>query len=169
MRRLSPVLDSEARSNGVAWLTRYAAPVRCRFAILVVVLAWIAGCRNRDVERMTAIKDSVCACKSVSCAEQEMKAVSQSTIQSTHRTQAIARDVLACLAKLHAAERPSTDPDDPDAPDEEALSDAVHEELRGQPDEHGDHRARSGRPPPPPPTAAPPGAPTVLPPPSKTP
>jgi hypothetical protein len=119
MRRLSPVSVSEARTNGVAWLTGYAASVRSWLAIVVVVVAGLGGCRNRDVERLTAIKDSVCACKTVSCAEQEMKVVPQTTIKSTHRTQAIARDMLGCLAKLHDAERPVTDPDAEEPLDEE--------------------------------------------------
>jgi hypothetical protein len=110
MRRLSPVSVSEARANGVPWLTGYAATVRGWLAILVVV-AWLVGCRNRDIERLTEIKDQVCACKTVSCAEEQIKAVPKSAIKSTHRTQAIARDMLGCLARLHEAERPITDPD----------------------------------------------------------
>jgi hypothetical protein len=122
MRRLSPVSVSEARTNGVAWLTGYAAAVRSWLAIVVVV-AWLGGCRNRDVERLMTIKDHVCACKTVSCAQQEMKGVPESAIKPTHRTQAIARDMLGCLARLHEAERPTTDPDaeiDPALDDDES-------------------------------------------------
>lgn len=77
----------------------------------LAILVTFAACHDRAVERLTAIKAEVCACKAASCAEQAMKQVPQATIKSTHRTQAIARDMLDCLAKLHAAERPSTDPD----------------------------------------------------------
>lgn len=102
---LSPV--SASRGNGVAWRTGYAAPVRSWLAILVT----LAACRDPVVERLAAIKAEVCACKTASCGEQAMKLVPQGTIKSTHRTQTIARDMLDCLAKLQAAERPTTDPD----------------------------------------------------------
>jgi hypothetical protein len=138
MRRLSPVSVSEARTNGVAWLTSYAAAVRGWLAIVVVVVVvWLSGCRNRDVERLTAIKDHVCACKTVSCAEQEMKVVPQSAIESTHRTQAIARDMLGCLARLHEAERPTTDPDaelDPELDEDPEMEPEPEPEAESDPE-----------------------------------
>jgi len=105
MVRLSPV--SASRGNGVVWRTGYAAPVRSWLAILVT----LAACRDPLVERLATIKAEVCACKTASCGEQAMKLVPQGTIKSTHRTQTIARAMLDCLAKLQAAERPTTDPD----------------------------------------------------------
>jgi hypothetical protein len=81
--------------------------VRSWLAILVT----LAACNDPDVERLTAIKANVCACKTASCAEQEMKLVPQSAIKSPHRMQEIARDLLECLARLQAAERPAADPD----------------------------------------------------------
>ena len=105
MDRLSPV--SAARANGVAWLTSYAASVRSWIAILVT----LAACHDRDVERLTAIKETVCSCRTATCAEQAVDQVSQATIASNHRTQALARDMMDCVAKLHAAERPIIDPD----------------------------------------------------------
>ena len=78
-----------------------------RLALLVLLVA----CRNPDTDRLTAIRDKMCACKTAACAEQELKAVPQGVIKSTHRTQTIARDLLDCLAKLQDAERPDTDPD----------------------------------------------------------
>lgn len=89
-------------------LTRYAAPVLARIAILVTLVA----CNEQDAERLTAIKMKVCACKTASCAEQELKHVPETPIKSTHRTQEIARDLLDCVAKLQEAERPTTDPDE---------------------------------------------------------
>jgi hypothetical protein len=91
-----------------AGLTRYAARVLARIAILVTLVA----CNDQDAERLTAIKSKVCACKTASCAEHEMKLVPEQPIKSTHRTQGIARELLDCVARLQEAERPSTDPDD---------------------------------------------------------
>jgi hypothetical protein len=107
---LSPV--SAAHANSVAWLTSYAAFVRTWFAILVVTLT---ACTDHDTQRLTSIKAEVCACQTASCAEQAMKGVPQHPQKSTHRKQVIARDMLDCLAKLQAAERPTTDPDAEDA------------------------------------------------------
>jgi hypothetical protein len=91
----------------VAWLTRYAAPVRSWLAILVTLVA----CKDHNVEQLTAIKARVCACKTSSCAEQELARVPQGALPASHRMQALARDMMDCLARLQAAERPSTDPD----------------------------------------------------------
>jgi hypothetical protein len=95
-------------ANGAWKLPRYAAPVLSRIAILVTLIA----CGEHDTERMTAIKSKVCACKTASCAEQEMKLVPEQQIKSTPRIQGIARDMIDCTARLQAAERPSTDPDE---------------------------------------------------------
>jgi hypothetical protein len=110
---LSPV--SAARANGVSQLTGYAATVRIRLAIVVALVACpvacLVACTDRSVERLTGVKRDVCACKDTRCADQAMSAVPKASIRSTPRTQAIARDIMECRARLEAAERPSTDPD----------------------------------------------------------
>jgi hypothetical protein len=103
---LSPV--SATSANGVSRLPRYAAFVLARIAILVTLVA----CNDQGVARLTAIKSKICACKTASCAEQEMKLVPEQPIKSTHRTQEIARELLDCVVRLQEAERPSTDPDE---------------------------------------------------------
>jgi hypothetical protein len=105
---VSPV--SVVHANGVAQLTGYAAMVRIRLAILVTLVGNL-GCTDHSVERLAAIKRDVCACKDANCADQAMSDVPKASIQSTPRTQAIARDILDCRARLEAADRPSTDPD----------------------------------------------------------
>jgi hypothetical protein len=105
MTRLSPV--SAARANGVAWLTGYAATVRNWLAILVTLVA----CKDHDLERLNDVKRDVCACKEASCADQAMTRVPTASIKSTPRSQAIAREIMECRARLEAAARPSTDPD----------------------------------------------------------
>jgi len=105
----------------VARLTRYAALVRSWLAILVT----LAACHDRELERLTAAKAEVCSCKTASCAEAAIKRLPAGTSESTdrmqaHRRQVIAREMIECLAKLQAAERPITDPDaedsEPDQP-----------------------------------------------------
>jgi len=95
-------------ANGAWRLPRYAAPVLSRIAILVTLIA----CGDHDTERMTAIKSKVCACKTASCAEQELKVVPDQSIKSTPRVRGLAREMMDCIARLHEAERPSTDPDE---------------------------------------------------------
>jgi len=90
--------------------------VRSWLAILVTLTA----CHDHELERLTAIKAEVCACKTASCAEQAMKRLPAGTSEATyhtrtHRIQTIARDMIECLAKLQAAERPTTDPDAEDS------------------------------------------------------
>lgn len=81
--------------------------MRTWLAILVTLVA----CKDPGIERLEAVKAKVCTCRTASCAEQEMKQVPQGTIKSTPRAQALARDMMSCLAKLQEAERPTTDPD----------------------------------------------------------
>lgn len=108
----------------MARLTGYAATVRSWLAILVTLVA----CRSGDVERLDAVKRDVCACKDASCADQAMNRVPTSSIKSTPRTQAIAREIMDCRARLEAAERPSTDPDAEDgAPPPPAAGSAAPE------------------------------------------
>jgi hypothetical protein len=126
---LSPV--SAAHANGVSRPTRYAASVLARIAILVTLVA----CNEHDTERLTAIKLKVCACKTASCAEQELKRVPESPIKSTHRTQEIARDLLDCVARLQEAERPTTDPDELEV--EEPHGDEAHDHEAHGHEAHG--------------------------------
>jgi hypothetical protein len=81
--------------------------VRIPLAILVTLVA----CKDHDLERLTDVKRDVCACKDTRCADQAMTGVPRATIRSTRRTQAIARDIMECRARLEAAEHPTTDPD----------------------------------------------------------
>jgi len=90
--------------------------VRSWLAILVT----LAACHDQELERLTAIKAEVCACKTANCAELAMKRLPEGTSDSTHRaqahrTQVLARGMIDCLAKLQAAERPTTDPDAEDS------------------------------------------------------
>jgi hypothetical protein len=99
----------------VVWLTGYAAPVRTRLAIFVAIFVTIAvtlvACKDHDLAILGDVKAEVCACKTASCAEQALKRVPADTIKPTRTSRTLAREMMDCLARLHAAERPSTDPD----------------------------------------------------------
>ena len=79
---------------------------------LIVALA-LAGCQGGGVDQLTRVKQRVCACKDVACAETAMKDIPSGNVKVTHHAQTIARDMLDCYAKLVNAQRPSTDPDAP--------------------------------------------------------
>jgi hypothetical protein len=79
-------------------------------SVIVVLACAVGACRASQVDKLTAIKARVCACKTSSCGETALREVPQD-IESNHRTQAIAHDMMECLARLYEAERPS-DSDD---------------------------------------------------------
>ncbi|MBA3392236.1 MAG: hypothetical protein H0T89_06310 [Deltaproteobacteria bacterium] len=70
-----------------------------------------SGCRDRELASLRDLRDEVCACKTAACGADAMKKVPQDKVESNHRTQQIARDMLDCLAKLYDEGRPTTDPD----------------------------------------------------------
>jgi hypothetical protein len=80
--------------------------VRC-FVIAVALI----GCGDKQLEELQAIRDEVCACKTPACGEAALKKVPQGTLESSHKMQRVAGEMMDCIAKLNEAERPSTDPD----------------------------------------------------------
>ncbi len=78
---------------------------------LLVISVALAACGDRDAARLAKVKDAVCTCKTSSCAELAMKDIPKDDVKATPKAQAIAREMMDCLAKLYEAERPSTDPD----------------------------------------------------------
>ena len=79
---------------------------------LVIAVA-LAGCGDKQLEELRAVRDEVCACKTPACGEAAMKKVPQGTIKSTHAMQRVANEMLDCIAKLSET-RPTTDPDAPE-------------------------------------------------------
>lgn len=69
----------------------------------------LLGCRDGKLEELRSLKSEVCKCDTVQCGEEAMKRVPK--YEANHRTQAIANEMIACMAKLYLKDRPSTDPD----------------------------------------------------------
>ena len=78
---------------------------------LVICIA-LAACGDSQEAKLERVRDAVCACKTAGCAEVAMKEVPQKDIESNHRTQKLAREMVDCLSKLYDQGRPTTDPDD---------------------------------------------------------
>jgi hypothetical protein len=79
---------------------------------LVIAVALVAGCRDPGITELEDIRDEICRCKSAKCGEDAMKRVPTREAPNNHRSQAIAREMMDCLAKLYEAERPETGPDE---------------------------------------------------------
>jgi len=82
-----------------------------RWLLVISVALGTAACGDREAMRLEKVKEAVCACKTSSCAELALKDVPKDEAKASPRSQAIARAMLECMAKLYEAERPSTDPD----------------------------------------------------------
>lgn len=77
----------------------------------VISVALLGACGDREANKLAQIRDQVCACKTVKCGEAALATVPTKDIQSTQKSQRIAREMLNCLAELYKADRPTTDPD----------------------------------------------------------
>jgi hypothetical protein len=75
----------------------------------VVIAIMLLGCRDSKIEELRSVRAEVCKCESVACGEDAMRRVPK--YDPNHRTQEIANEMLACMAKLYLKDRPSTDPD----------------------------------------------------------
>lgn len=71
----------------------------------------LGGCRDKALEELERVRDEVCACKTAACGEEAMKKVPQQEVKPNHRAQALANEMLGCMAKLYLKDRPTTDPD----------------------------------------------------------
>ena len=79
------------------------------FRLAAVICISLAACGDSQEAKLAKIRDQVCKCESPGCAEVAMKQVPKAAIESNHRTQKLAREMLDCLAKLYA--KPKADPD----------------------------------------------------------
>ena len=74
-----------------------------RLAVLFILLA---ACENKELTQLERVKQDVCACKDVACAEAAMKRMPAGDVHPDHREQGVARDMLDCLAKLYDEAKP---------------------------------------------------------------
>ena len=81
-----------------------------RLFVIFVALAGSA-CANSEIKKLQKTRDEVCACKSAKCAEAALDHVPKGDVESTPRAQAIAREMLDCLATIYKQDRPTQDPD----------------------------------------------------------
>ena len=79
--------------------------------LFVISVALQGACGDREAKKLAKVRDEVCHCKTAKCADDAMARLPTKDIQSTPRSQKIAREMLNCLSDLYKAERPTDDPD----------------------------------------------------------
>lgn len=87
-----------------------------RLYVICVALA-VGACSDHEAERLAKVRDEVCACKTVACAEAALARLPKSDVESNPRTQRLAREMLGCLAELYERGEPTMDPDAPSDPE----------------------------------------------------
>lgn len=80
-----------------------------RVLVCLALGAAAAGCGDPQLARLSEIREDVCACKTAACGEEAMKRVPELAIESDHRSQKLAREMIDCMAKLYLASRPGTE------------------------------------------------------------
>lgn len=92
-----------------------------RLYVICVALA-LGACSSDEAEKLEKVRDTVCACKTATCAEDALADVPKDKVEPTPRTQRIAREMLDCVAEIYSRGQPTQDPDapleptDPEAP-----------------------------------------------------
>lgn len=77
----------------------------------VICVALVAACKDHELRKLSTVRDAVCGCKTVQCAEAALADVPKAKVASSPRSQRVARQMLDCLAEIYEADRPTTDPD----------------------------------------------------------
>jgi hypothetical protein len=77
----------------------------------VICVALLAACKGHELKKLEGVRVEVCACKTIACAETAMGKLPTKNVESTPRSQGLAREMLDCLAHLYEIERPVTGSD----------------------------------------------------------
>ena len=82
-----------------------------KWPLVIFVALAASACADAELKRLSAIRDTVCACKTAKCAEEALAGVPKKPVASSPRSQRIAREMMDCLAELYELDRPTADPD----------------------------------------------------------
>lgn len=92
-----------------------------RAAPVLVALALAGACRDAQLENLEALRDEVCACKTVRCVDEAMKRVPPPDGESSHRHKKVARRMMECVAERYQAPSPTApSPTSPPSPTTQA-------------------------------------------------
>ena len=79
--------------------------------IVIAVAITLCGCHDPELEKLRDVRNQVCKCETAECADAALGELDPHAKRTDHRAQAIANEMLTCLAKLYANGRPITDID----------------------------------------------------------
>lgn len=83
-----------------------------RLSVICVALV-MGACEGGEAEKLQRARDRVCACETAACAEAALDGVPKGKVETSPKSQRIAREMLDCLAALYEEGRPTQDPDAP--------------------------------------------------------
>lgn len=87
-------------------------------AVIVSLIMPLTGCRDPAVQRLNQIKQVVCACKTLACADQALQAMSKTPARRLDKAQDVASEIFDCYSRLAKG-----DPDSNAAPTQDAPAD----------------------------------------------
>lgn len=96
-----------------------------KWHLVICVALAVGACGDRELKKLGRVRDSVCACKTAACAESAMADLPKGKVESTPKSQRVAREMMNCLAELYAEGRPTADPD-AEPPVDEAAAGSAH-------------------------------------------
>ena len=82
-----------------------------KWPLVICVALGVAGCADHELKQLSTVRDTICTCKTVKCAESALGTVPKGKVESNPKSQRLAREMMNCLAELYELERPSLDPD----------------------------------------------------------
>jgi hypothetical protein len=82
-----------------------------KWPLVICVALGVTGCGDQELKKLSRIRDTICDCKTVKCAETALEGVPKGTVESNPKSQRIAREMMNCLAELYELDRPTLDPD----------------------------------------------------------
>lgn len=82
----------------------YSHRVKFHFVICVALLG---ACKDHELKKLEKVRAEVCACKNVACAETAMGKLPTKNVESTPKSQGLAREMLDCLAHLYEIASPA--------------------------------------------------------------
>lgn len=72
----------------------------------LVGLGLAGGCADPKLDRMTEVRNKVCACKDAACVEAALARMPAKSPRDEHRAQQVAREILTCVAQVGATPAP---------------------------------------------------------------
>lgn len=105
----APITRRDGRFIGKLCRMLRAMSPRLGVRALATVIALAGGCRDVDVDRMDGLARKACACKTAACADAVVHEVGAAPVAATRKTEALAKELLDCVARRHEEELPPDD------------------------------------------------------------